>query len=145
MASLNLTISAQVVGGLQVSASRAKQIEAYDKIDVVIEPGATDIKVDIQPGAANQVEFLLIKSSLYSQEPADQKLTYFVGDGVNDFPATVGGLELDDPHIYVGGALAVFGLDPKTLRFNSTYVANPTNPTVNRAVVEILVGRNAIA
>jgi hypothetical protein len=145
MASLNLTLSAQVVGGPQVSVSRTKQIEAYDKVDVVINPGDADIEVDIQPGAATQVGVLLIKSSLYSQAAADQKLTYFVSDGGTVFPAAGDGLELNDPHIYVGGALAVFGLAPRTLRFTSTYVADPANPTVNRALVEILVGRSAIA
>jgi hypothetical protein len=145
MANLNLTLNAQVVGGPQVSASRTKQIEAYDKVDVMINPGDTDIEVDIQPGAAGQVGFLLIKSSLYSQAAADQKLTYFVVDGSSDFPAAGDGLELNDPHVYMGGALAVFGLAPRAPRFTSTYVADPTNPTVNRAVVEILVGRNAIA
>ncbi|MBD2232771.1 hypothetical protein [Phormidium tenue] len=145
MASLNLTLNAQVVGGPQVSASRTKQIEAYDKVDVMINPGDTDVEVTIQPGAAGQVGFLLIKSSLYSQAAADQKLTYFVVDGGSDFPAAGDGLELNDPHVYIGGALAVFGLAPRALRFTSTYVADPTNPTVNRAVVEILVGRSAIA
>lgn len=143
MASINLTLNAQVVGGPQVSASRTKQIEAYDKVDVVINPGDTDIEVDIQPGVATQVGFLLIKSSLYSQEPANQKLTYFVTDGGTDFPAAGDGLELNDPHVYIGGALAVFGLAPRTLRFTSTYVPDAANPAVNRAVVEILVGRNA--
>lgn len=145
MASLNLTLSAQVVGGPQVSASRAKQIEAYDKVDIVINPGDADVAVNIQPGAAAQVGFLLIKSSLYSQAPADQKLTYVVSDGGTDFPAAGDGLELNDPHVYIGGALAVFGLAPTTLRFTSTYVADPADPTVNQAVVEILVGRDATA
>jgi hypothetical protein len=145
MANLNLTLNAQVIGGPQVSVSRTKQIEAYDKVDVIINPGDTDVEVDIQPGAAGQVGLLLIKSSLYSQAAADQKLTYFVVDGGTDFPAAGDGLELNDPHVYIGGALAVFGLAPRALRFSSTYVADPTNPTVNRAVVEILVGRSAIA
>ncbi|PSN15077.1 hypothetical protein C7293_08750 [filamentous cyanobacterium CCT1] len=145
MVSLNLTLNAQVVGGPQVGASRTKQIEAYDKIDVVINPGDTNVEVDIQPGVATQVEFLLIKSSLYSQAGADQKLTYFVVDGGTDFPAAGDGIELNDPHIYIGGALAVFGLAPRTLRFTSTYAADATNPAINRAVVEILVGRRAIA
>ncbi|MGB5974974.1 MAG: hypothetical protein WBG38_16740, partial [Nodosilinea sp.] len=108
-----------------------------------INPGDTGIEVDIQPGAATQVGFLLIKSSLYSQEPADQKLTYVVSDGGTNFPAAGDGLDLNDPHVYVGGALAVFGLAPRSLRFTSTYLADPANPAVNRAVVEILVGRNA--
>lgn len=145
MANLNLTLNAQIVGGPQVSASRTKQIEAYDKVDVIINPGDTDVEVDIQPGAVGQVSFLLIKSSLYSQAAADQKLTYFVVDGGTDFPAAGDGLELNDPHVYIGGALAVFGLAPRALRFTSTYVADPANPMVNRAVVEILVGRSAIA
>lgn len=145
MANLNLTLNAQVVGGPQVSASRTKQIEAYDKVDVMINPGDTDVEVDIQPGAADQVGFLLIKSNLYSQAAADQKLTYFVVDGDTKFPAAGDGIELNDPHIYIGGALAVFGLAPRAVRFTSTYGADPTNPKVNRAVVEILVGRSAIA
>ncbi len=147
MASLNLTLNAQVVGGPQVSASRTKQIEAYDKVDVVVGPD-TDVEVSIQPGEADQVGFLLIKSSLYSSPTDDsQKLTYVVSDGTDGgptFPSGADGLDLNDPHIYIGGALAVFGLAPRILRFSNTYPVDATNPALNRAVVEILVGRNAI-
>ncbi|ASC73011.1 uncharacterized protein XM38_039730 [Halomicronema hongdechloris C2206] len=143
MANLNLTLNVRVVGGPQVSVARTKVIEAYDKIDVVLNPGDTDISVEIQPGAATQVGFLLIKSSLYSQADPDPTITYTVSDGATDFPAVGAGLELDDPHIYIGGALAVFGLAPRILRFTNAYAADPANPAINRAMIEIFVGRDA--
>jgi len=65
MATINLALNVQVVGGPTVLISKSKSVQAYDKIEVAIEPGS-EKSVEIQPGAADKVSFLLIKSSVYS-------------------------------------------------------------------------------
>ena len=137
MATVNVALNVQVTGGPQMLVSKAISIEAYDKIEVTVEPGTTQT-VEIQPGVANRVSFLLIKSNLYSENDATKKLTYVVNDGSVDAASTI---ELDEPHLFLGrGAASVFGLAPRVLKFTSTYVGTPTTP--NRAAIEILVGRD---
>ncbi len=136
MATINLALNVQVVGGPQALISQAISVEAYDKIEVTVKPGDT-LNVAAQPGGAGQVNFLLIKSSL-----ADKKLTYVVNDGgANNFPAS-GEIVLDQPfHLYLGtGGVSVFGIAPKVIQFKNNYSAGTTNKD---AVIEILVGRDA--
>ncbi|MDJ0675857.1 MAG: hypothetical protein QNJ36_10825 [Calothrix sp. MO_167.B42] len=137
MATINLTLNLQVAGGPKVLISKPKSVEAYDKIEVVVKPGATSKSVEIQPGATTQVNFLLIKSSVYSQADPDPTLTYKVNNGTedDDFPAG-SGIELDEPHLYLGrGAVSILEKDPNILKF--------TNNTGEQAAIEILVGRDA--
>lgn len=139
MATINLALNVQVVGGPTVLISKSKSVQAYDKIEVAIEPGS-EKSVEIQPGAADKVSFLLIKSSVYSSEQS--LLTYRVNDGtLNNFPdsndPSKPPIALDEPHLYFGlGAVSAFGLAPKILKF--------TNSTGTPAAIEILVGRDAI-
>jgi hypothetical protein len=135
MATVNVTLNVQVVGGPQSIISRAKSVEAYDKIEITVEPGVVNQIVEIQPGTASQVSFLLIKSNLYSQDDAAKKLTYIVNDRSTDSNP----VELDEPHLFLGkGAVSVFGLAPIILKFSSTYPVAPAN----KAAIEILVGRD---
>jgi len=138
MATINLALNVQVVGGPTVLISKSKSVQAYDKIEVVIEAGS-EKSVDVQPGAADKVSFLLIKSSVYSSEQS--VLTYRASDGTSDFPDSTEPakppIALDEPHLYFGlGAVSVFGLAPKILKF--------TNSTGTPAAIEVLVGRDAI-
>ena len=57
---LNWTINVQIADGPRVSASQMLMVDAYDKVDVVIDDGAADEDVEVQPGGAGQVQFLLI-------------------------------------------------------------------------------------
>lgn len=139
MAIINLALNVQVVGGPKVLISKSKSVEAYDKIEVVVDSDGSAKSVEIQPGATTQVNFLLIKSSVYSQaDPPDPPtLTYRVNDGTNDFPPTSeSGIELDEHHLYLGkGAVSTLGIAPKIFKF--------TNNSGEQAVIEILVGRDA--
>ena len=139
MATINLALNVQVVGGPTVLISKSKSVQAYDKIEVVIEAGSNEKSVEVQPGAADDVSFLLIKSSVYSSKQS--LLTYRVSDGTSDFPDSTEpakpAIALDEPHLYFGlGAVSAFGLAPKILKF--------TNSTATPAAIEILVGRDAI-
>jgi CRISPR/Cas system-associated protein Csm6 len=135
MTTINLTLNVQVAGGPKDVLSLPKPIavEAYDKIEVTIKPG-TQQTVAVQPGDAPQVNFLLIKSSLFGPE-----ITYIVNDGTNDFPAAPDKIILDQPfHLYLGmGAVSVFGIAPKFLKFENAPSADKD------AAIEILVGRDA--
>jgi len=80
------TLNVQVAQGPNVSATDQLDVEAYDKIDVVVkgtDNGGVEtvpIEVEIQPSATGQVQFLLIKSSQY--HAAD--LTYSVSTAQAD-------------------------------------------------------------
>ena len=144
MSDLILTINAQVISGPQISISLNRQIQAYDKIDVVVKPGE-DKLVEIQPVEASKVTLLLIRSSLYSSiDSKDPKLTYRVSDGQNFFPPVdKNGLSLNAPQLYLGGALDVFDMAPKQLKFNNNFNKDNENDTVNQAIIEIFVARDA--
>jgi hypothetical protein len=94
-------------------------VEAYDRIQVTVDAGAT-LKVDLAPAASanSPVKLLVI-----SPEKPDAKLTY--GSDV----------QLDGPHILLGqGAVSLLG-GAATLDFK--------NGTDAPARIDILVGRDA--
>ncbi|HAG81433.1 MAG TPA: hypothetical protein DCL61_09725 [Cyanobacteria bacterium UBA12227] len=136
MATINLALNVQVVGGPQALISQPLSVEAYDKIEVTVKPGDT-LDVAVQPGGAGQVNFLLIKSSL-----VDEKLTYVVNDGgANNFPTSERIKLAQAFHLYLGkGGVSVFGIAPKVIEFKNDYAAGTTNKD---AAIEILVGRDA--
>lgn len=132
MAIINWALNVQVVNGPSLVISKSKTVEAYDKIEVTIEPGSSKQTVEIQPGSATRLNFLLIKSSVY-----DPKLSYLVSDGATDSAVNI---TLDEPHFYSGvGAVSILGLAPKILKFTNTLAVDP----INKAAIEILVGRDA--
>ena len=141
MATINTTLNVQVVSGPRISISTEQQVEAYDKIDVVIAAGgsgATPQVFELQPGAAEQVSLLLIKSSLYSEN-----ITYTVNDGNNDSDP----IALNEPHFYQGtGMVALLGSGgPQTISITNGLAVpgQSEDPATNSAAIEILVGRTA--
>ena len=135
MTTVNLALSIQVVGGPQLAVSTTKSVEAYDKTEVVIDPGgasAVEKLVYIQPGSAAQVSLLLIKSDLYGPE-----ITYKASDGTTDSDA----ITLDEPQVMLGsGSVSLLGVAPKILKFKNTH---PAGDAGKKATIEILVGRDA--
>lgn len=128
MTTINAAASFAVPGGPSLALNSAIVAEAYDKIDVAIAPGDNGKVVNIQPGTAAQLRLLVIKSSFYGTE-----VTYKASDGTGDSDAVT----LDGPQLFVGsGAVALFGVDPKVLKFSNTHATQA-------AQVEILVGRDA--
>jgi hypothetical protein len=125
--SINWSLNVQVIGGPKVMASDTKEIEAYDKIEVTIEADTTDKEVEIQPGGADKVQFLLIKSDTYSSDV--EKLTY----KVNELTTII---ELDALQVFIGnGAVELLTEPPEKLVF--------TNEFSTPVSIEILVGRMA--
>ncbi len=122
---INWTLNVQVVGGPKISASQTMEVEAYDKIEVNVEDGATDKEIQVQPGSSDQVQFLLISSDQYGDG-----LTYKVND------ITAGAVKLDAQQLFIGdGAVGLLGGPPEKLLFSNGLGKN--------ASIQILVGRKA--
>ena len=131
MAKVNVTLTVQIVGGPTINESKELVVEAYDKIDVVIEP-EKEKSVEVQPSEGKRISFLVIKSSVYSDSTKNIKITYGIDDA--------GKIELDQPHFYLGsGVVSLLGSDPKVLKFKN----GSENKPENKAELEILVGRDA--
>jgi hypothetical protein len=123
---INLILNVQVVGGPKYSASSTVPVDAYDKIRVAVAAGGTDEVVEIQPGNAGRVQFLLISSNKF-----DKQLTYKVNNAGN-------AIALDAVQLLVGvGAVGLLPAAPKSLAF--------TNALAEDVDIEVLVGRKAIA
>jgi hypothetical protein len=123
---INWSLNVQVADGPQLGIAQTDSISGYDMIDVAIPPSSGDeaLSVDIQPGVASQVRFLLITSSVYGA-----KLTYKVGDAAEAVP-------LDGPLLLVGsGAISLLQGDPKKLIFSNKLDDGPT------VLLRILAGR----
>jgi hypothetical protein len=122
---ISVLLNVQVVGGPKISEAKTLDVQAYDKIDVTIADGAADEDVEIQPGGAGQVQFLLIRSDQYGD-----KLTYKVNS------AGASPVILDAQHVLIGaGAVGLLGAAPTKLLFS--------NALGKVATVHILVGRKA--
>jgi hypothetical protein len=130
--SLSWSLDVAVINGPQFSQSQAATFDAYDKIDVVVPaagagnnppPGAAT--VEVQPGGAGQVQFLLLTSSVY-----DPLLTFKVDGGA--------AVKFDAPLLLAGaGAVALLGATQKQFAFS-----NALSPAT-AVTVSILVGRKA--
>jgi hypothetical protein len=127
---INWTVNVQVVRGPKIFVSDIIDVDAYDKIDVTIEPDASDKEVQIQPGDLGQVQFLLIKSDQYGDG-----LTYKVNDVNND------AIKLDALQVLIGnGAVGLFEESPAKLLFSNELELDGVKIP---ASVEILIGRKA--
>jgi hypothetical protein len=124
---INWTLNVQVVGGPKMSAFQTVTVDAYDKIGVTVPVGETDKEVEVQPGPAGRVQFLLISSDQFGDD-----LTYKVNNAGD-------AIKLDAQQLLIGdGAVGLLGASPpETLSF--------TNDLAQDANIEILVGRNATA
>ncbi len=123
---INWALNVRVFGGPVIVASDTIDIDAYDKIEVSIETGASEKEVQIQPGGAGQIQFLLIKSDQYGDA-----LTYKVNDKAND------AIRLDALQVLIGdGAVGLLKVPPEKLFIS--------NGLASSASIDILVGRKAI-
>jgi hypothetical protein len=119
-------VIANVMGGPTVGASDFLTVEAYDKIDVSV-PKNGNIDVELQPGDAPQVSFLMITvadKSMYSN------LSY-KPEGTVDL------IKLDAPLILIGnGAI--------TLLDSIEQINFANSSTSDDAALSILIGRKAV-
>lgn len=118
-------VNLQIQAGPKASVTGSTEVDAYDKLTVLLDAGAVDIDVAVQPGAAGQVRLLYIHAN-----PYDAAITYSADAGGTT-------VTLDGPQVLIGtGAVGLLGGPPQTLRF--------ANATANPATIEIIVGRAAV-
>ena len=122
---INWSVNFDAVLGPRIAASGTQTVDAYDKVSVRLEAGATDVDVDVQPSAtAGDVLLLVITASSY-----EAQVTFSADAGTTMFT-------LDGPVVLVGaGAVTLLADPPQTLRF--------ANPDAQPADIDILVGRQA--
>jgi hypothetical protein len=119
------TLNVAVPGGPKVPIGDTLTVDAYDVIDVNVADASADTPVEIQPGGAGSVRFLLVKASSYGDQ-----LTYKVNE------ASADAVTLDAPLALVGaGAVALLGDSPQKL-----LVSNDLGQDIS---LRILVGRTA--
>lgn len=112
MPSMSWNVNIQIAGSAPITAPTAAQpVEATDWVQVTIDPGDADKVVDIQPGGAAAIQLLLVKSNRYGTP-----FSFKASDGSTDSSAVT----LDGPQVYTGGSIALFGLDPRQLKFTNT-------------------------
>ena len=127
MPDMSWTLTLQVSGAASVTTSAgAVPVEAIDRVEVVVDAGAADQVVEIQPGAAAQVVLVHIRASEYSGD-----LSFKVTDGANDTDA----IKLTEPQIFTAGTIPLFQLAPKSLKL--------TNGGADPVTVEVVVARDA--
>lgn len=126
MAQLNWSTSVRIKGGSTlVVESGPLEAEATERIEVAVPAGVTK-NVSLQPGNAASVHLLVLKSDQYKD------LSFVVSDGTTDSKKVV----FSGAQVYSGGALDLFGVDPKIVKF--------TNPATSpEAKIEIFVARDA--
>ena len=121
---ISWTLNVAIAGGPKISDSNAIEVGAYDKVGLVVKAKSKE-KVEVQPGAAGQVQLLLI-----SADPYGTALTYRVNDE-NGTAVALDGLQL----FIGGGGVSLLDKPPQTF-----FVDNQMDTD---AAVEILVGRKA--
>ena len=128
-AQITWTLNVNVSDGPKMSATDQVAVEAYDKISVDLAAGVQDKEVEVQPGGAGQVQFLLFKATKYHASD----LTYSVG-AVE--PTKANRKKLDALQLLIGGgAVALLGAPPNKLFFYNDLTEDLT--------IDILVGRDA--
>ena len=124
---LKWNLNLQMVRGPSIALAGDLSVDAYDKVSVDIEHGAAAVTVDVQPGDADEVLFLLIQSNRYGEG-----LTYRV-NGAGD------AIVLDQPQFFLGaGAVGVLGATPQTLEVENNLAVAAD------ARLEVLAGRKAV-
>jgi hypothetical protein len=134
MTQMTFGISVQVPNGPQMALTGTQAAEAYDKIELTVDPGggaAPEVNIQIQPGLAAAVTLVLVKSSVYGAD-----ITYRLSDGATDSPPVA----LDAPLLLLGSAVALCGVAPKALKIKNAF---PAADATKKAAIEILIGRDA--
>lgn len=126
---INWSCNVQVVGGPKISGADTIEVDAYDNIEVSVpkSESGTDgtATVEVQPGAQDQVMFLLIQAGTYQDSP----LSYQVEGSAKS-------VALDSQQLLIGsGAVSLLDGAPTSLTF--------TNAGATDASVRILIGRKA--
>ncbi len=125
---IKYSLNFQIVGESGIPADGEIQTGAYEKLQINLDAGSSNIEFALQPDFdpdANLIKLLLIKSSTYGAA-----LTYKVND-----KSSTKTIALDGPQAFIGsGAVKILDAAPKTLFF--------TNSLADPVVLDILVARD---
>jgi hypothetical protein len=122
--SIAVNISVSITNGPSQLITHSLPVDAYDMIKVKVPDTTTDMKVELQPGAADQVRLLVVSCDRYSD-----KVSYKVNDATEVYP-------LDSPHVLVGlGGVKMLDSAPTTLKLS--------NASGGDIQVAVLIGRKA--
>lgn len=109
----------RATGGPQLTGSGVMDVDAYDKVSVLV-PAGGGLDIDLGPGSAGRIVCLV----LLPEAPSDD-LTYDVGTNT---------ITLDQPQFLLGGAVDLTG---------NTASLTLANAGAADASVELLIGRDA--
>lgn len=127
MPKISWELNVKVENGPVIAESDTLAAEAYEEIEVIAKKKVTDKKVDVQPGQAGQIKFMLITASKYQGDKLSYKLGTAAGAKV---------IVLDAPQFFIGaGMISLLEPEPKEI-----YVTNKLDEDVKFG---ILVGRDA--
>jgi hypothetical protein len=122
---IEISTTVRLSDGATRIAKASISVDAYDRVGVSVAEGGAEHTVDVQPGETDEVLFMLVEASAYSDQ-----LTYKVNGAGSD-------IALDAPHILTGsGAISLLPDAPKALVFK--------NSGAGTVDVNILVGRTAV-
>lgn len=129
MAVITWTVRAEVANGPSFTKASTINVEAYERIDVVVAGGASDMEVTVD---GTGMQLLAIRVDQPSTLPSPSPFSYKVND------STASEIKLDQPvQLLVGeGAVGFLGANPLEKLFFS-------NTGADNATVSILVGRDA--
>lgn len=123
---INWSFVVEALQGPRISGSGVLEVDAYDKLSVVLAAGDTEVDVQVQPAEAEgKVHLLVIRASAY-----DADITFSADAGATDFP-------LHGPVLLIGtGAVRLLSSAPQTLRFSNRTGADVTT--------DIMVARDSV-
>lgn len=129
MPKLTCVTNVQVAAGPRISSSHSIDVSAYDYVEVIVPPGASDYEYELQPTqSVAKVKCVIVTSDHY-----DSKLAYSINKPLRQEAPMH---SLDSPHLLFGsGAASLLGEAPRTLFFSSWLASE--------AKIQILIGRQA--
>jgi hypothetical protein len=129
MANINVSSAIGVAGGPNFAVAAQLAVDAYEVINVTVPKGQKNLaQVNLQPGAAGQVQLFYLASDL-----APSLVKYAVG-ATGNVP-NAANIALDQPLLLLGtGAIGLLGAAPQVLVLDGSATTQDEHLTV-------LVGR----
>jgi len=121
---ITVSLDVRLGSGPAWAVTRQIPVDAIDIVDILVEHGAADVEVPIQPGGA-------VRLMLLTADPPSEELTYKTSSGGSET------YTLDQPHLLMGeGGIGMLegSASPTSLFFSKSGASD--------ARVSILVGRD---
>jgi hypothetical protein len=142
MPDLTVKLSVQIPGAPPVQGDRTIPVASYQPLELSLPPnanGTATIEVDFTVDDAEDINLLLIQSTLYSKPNEEPILTYTISENIKDLP-------LEEPLFLLGSKLIAAIAQPKKVTFKNKYqwtAGKDDTLTKNTAKITVLVGRAA--